>query len=740
MKHSPLSLAWIAILSVAHLASPDPSACPSHESSRNAGPRAFPDERYAVLPDGDEGAWRAGNPGQGFEAGFSAEGMRVVGSGPDGDPWGLGLRLVAWGREELVRPRAEGVVQTDGHRIEIRRGPLTEWYVNDERGIEQGFTIEEPYPASGGPARDPLRLVLAADEARAIDILPGGRTAVFRVAGSEIAVFYSGLRAWDSRDRELPARLAVEGTRLSILVEEAEASYPITIDPWVWTQQAKLLADDGAAGDYFGGSVAVDGDTLLVGAMLDEHLGVDSGSAYVFTRSGRGWVQQVKLLALDRSAGDEFGCRVALDGDTALVGARADDTSRGAAYVFVRSGTTWTEQAKLAAPNGIAHDKFGWSVSLDGDQALIGAFTDDDLGPESGTAFVFTRSGAVWSLQAKLTASDGAADDHFGYSTAIQGDTAVVGASMSSAPAWFSGAAYVFVMSGTSWIQQAKLTASDGDVNDMLGYSVSIDGETALVGASRDSEAAYNAGAAYVFVRSGTTWSQQAKLMASDATHQDMFGFGVFTSGDMALVGSPQDDDLASDAGAIYAFFRTGTTWTQRSKITASDGEYEDNFGRCIDFDGDVAVVSADFDDDLGGESGAAYVFRYEGAVAHAEHRNAGTNPSSYDVASLPVLGATYTGTVDLAGTTGHAFAVLVGYSSPMTFPLAGGQTLLVNIADPNGELLAQPPLAGPVATYDIPVPVDAALAGFEAFTQALHFGGVQPIALSNAQDLFLGS
>ncbi|MCG6975904.1 MAG: FG-GAP repeat protein, partial [Acidiferrobacterales bacterium] len=190
-----------------------------------------------------------------------------------------------------------------------------------------------------------------------------------------------------------------------------------------------------------------------------------------------------KLIASDGAAGDQFGRSVSVSGDTAVVGAYAKDSSRGAAYVFTRTGDTWSYQAKLIAEDGVANDLFGFSVSVSGDTAIISAHSDDDNGNSSGSAYVFTRSGSVWSQQAKLIAGDAAANDLFGVSVSVSGDTAVIGASLNDDNGNASGSAYVFTRSGGVWSQQAKLLAADGAANDQFGRSVSVSGDTAVVGA-----------------------------------------------------------------------------------------------------------------------------------------------------------------------------------------------------------------------------------------------------------------
>jgi len=345
------------------------------------------------------------------------------------------------------------------------------------------------------------------------------------------------------------------------LIKQVIESGAISNDDWL--EQDKLLASDGAEGDRFGFSVSIDGGYAIVGSPWDDDNGQNSGSAYIFTRSGTDWTQQAKLLASDGAEGDDFGVSVSIDGDYAIVGAYFDDDNgggSGSAYVFTRSGTVWTEQAKLLASDGAAGDLFGRSVSIDGDYAIVGAFRDDDNGETSGSAYVFTRSGTTWTQQAKLLASDGTAGDQFGYSVSIDGDYAIVGVYRYDDNGDWSGSAYVFNRSGTDWTEQAKLLASDGAEGDDFGCSVSIDGDYAIVGAYHDGDNGSNSGSAYVFTRSGTVWTEQAKLLASDGAAGDMFGYSVSIDGDYAIVGVYRNDDNGDWSGSAYVFTTEGAS------------------------------------------------------------------------------------------------------------------------------------------------------------------------------------
>ena len=372
-------------------------------------------------------------------------------------------------------------------------------------------------------------------------------------------------------------------------------------------QTGKLVASDGSNNDEFGISVSISGDTAVIGAVLD---GVgqsfNRGAAYVFTRSGGVWTEQQKLTASDAAPADFFGFSVSISGNTVVIGAFGDDSSRGAAYVFTRSGTLWTEQQKLTAPDREPGDGFGRGVSVSGDTAIIGANGDDSA---RGSAYVFTRSGTVWTGQQKLTASDGAAADLFGFSVVVSGDTAIVGAYGKDVELnGDQGAAYVFTRSGNVWTEQQRLTASDGGASDLFGFSLAVSGETAVVGAPFDDLAVnVDQGSAYVFKRNGSVWTEQQKLTASDGLDNDQFGTSVAISGDIVVIGASRDDLGANiDQGSAYVFTRSGTTWTGQQKLTASDGALNDFFGRSVALSGNNALIGA-----YGDESsrGSAYTF-----------------------------------------------------------------------------------------------------------------------------------
>ena len=373
-------------------------------------------------------------------------------------------------------------------------------------------------------------------------------------------------------------------------------------------EEAKLLASDGAAGDQFGRRVAVDDDTAVVGADMDDNAkGTNAGAAYVFVRSGTTWSQQAKLVAGDGVGGDQFGYDVSISADTILVGAVVGDglaTNSGSAYVFVRSGTVWTEQAELAANDGLGGDRFGSSVSISGETALVGADRDDSPATDAGSAYVFVRTGTTWSQQAKLLSSSPTTGSTFGSSVSLSGDTACIGQ-----PGWGAsnqGRASVFVRVGTAWSEQGVMNGPfGGSLNAFFGSSVAVLGDTALIGRPGSNS---GTGDAFAWVRSGTTWSEQAQLQRSDPS-SDSFGTSVALWPDRALIGSPRDDDMGTNSGSVYVFQRVGTTWSEASKKTANDGAAFDQFGNSVAASGGTFLVGAYLDDDQGTDSGSSYAF-----------------------------------------------------------------------------------------------------------------------------------
>lgn len=328
-----------------------------------------------------------------------------------------------------------------------------------------------------------------------------------------------------------------------------------------WAHEAKLIASDAGSSDFFGYSVAIDGDTAVVGAVLDDAVGFDSGSAYVFVRSAGVWSEQAKLLPSDLGASDQCGYAVAVDGDTLAVGAieaNGNVSDSGAVYVFARSGSTWTEQAKLSGPPNFG-GSFGRSVAIEGDTLVVG--DDTAVGFQFGRAFVFRRSGSTWTQIAELVSNAPTTNDAFGCSVAIAADTVVVGARGATGYVFGTGAAFVFRESAGTWSLEAKLfqPLTEYTGGDLYGWSVAVDGDRAIVSAlSLDWSPTNDVGAVYVYDRFGTAWKLGMTLAAPDPRGFPLptqaFGVSVAVDGEHVLVGATADDALGTDSGSVYAF------------------------------------------------------------------------------------------------------------------------------------------------------------------------------------------
>jgi hypothetical protein len=462
----------------------------------------------------------------------------------------------------------------EGPRVSFRHGRVTEWFVNGEAGLEQGFTVASRQ-ATG-------KLSLTLDTGG--DLLPAlsGPEIVFRSAGSD-RLRYAGLKSWDRNGRVLPSRVTLDGRQLRIEVDDAAASYPIIVDPII--QQTVLVRTGAVSGDFAGNSVALssDGTTALVGASGEN---CDTGAAYVFVRSGNAWTQQAAFTNGDTTR-DYFGHSVALsaDGNTALVG--ANGAPGVAACVFTRSGNTWSAAVKIPNPT-TQYDGFGYSVALSGDgkTALIGLI--------GATAYVFTLQNGAWTEQQNLLTSKFTVAD-YGDAVALSGDgnTALVADYVANG----NGEVAVFTRSGGTWTEHSPLSGQ----SDFFGFSVALngDGTTALVGCDP-----FPTGAVFVYTALGNVWTQQQEITSSFSS--DNFGDSVALSGDgnLALVGA----GYRNPGGAADLFTRSGGVWTKAAELTAAVEGSADAFGSSVALssNGNIALSGA-----IGanGDTGAAYPF-----------------------------------------------------------------------------------------------------------------------------------
>jgi len=345
----------------------------------------------------------------------------------------------------------------------------------------------------------------------------------------------------------------------------------------------------------------------LIGAIFDDDNGTDSGAAYIFELIGGNWTETAKLIASDGDVEDRFGSSVSLSGNRALIGAHGVGTKPGSSYVFDLQGGSWSQTAKLMASDGAANDYFGYSVSLSGDRALVGAFRDNN-GSNIGSVYVYDLQGGSWTETTKLIASD--VTYYFGFSVSLSGDRALIGTYGNEDNGSNSGAAYVFDLQGGSWSQTDKLLASDGAANDYFGWSVSLYGDRALIGAYGDADNGSYSGSAYVFDLSGGSWAETAKLTAADGSANDYFGNTVSLFGDRALIGAFFDDAIGNDSGSAYVFDLQGGGWIETDKLIASDGAVNNYFGFSVSLSGEQVLIGAYGDNDNGNSSGSAYIFK----------------------------------------------------------------------------------------------------------------------------------
>lgn len=367
----------------------------------------------------------------------------------------------------------------------------------------------------------------------------------------------------------------------------------------LWNQQTKLTAFDAEPEDGFGVGIAISQNTLIVGAHGDSDYGRATGSAYVYTRKGPNWELESKLTAADAHSWDTFGYSVAIDGNTAIVGAIREG-GHGAAYIFVRNKGVWVQQAKLIG--GKTDKFFGISVAISGKTVLVGS--NYEHRSETGAVYIFNRKGDKWQQQTKIVGNDAAIGDSFGYSISLFNNTAVIGApSVRVDGNSGAGAAYIFVKKGEVWKQQAKLTALDPSKYSGFGHSVSLFGGTALIGAPNH----LGDGAVYVFSRVDGSWEFQTKLKPSDMYNG--YGYSVALFGDRALIGAWFDSDLSRYSGSAYLFQRIDNEWEEITQFYASDPNPNNFFGNSVAFQGDTVVVGS-YGEPKRTFTGAVYIFK----------------------------------------------------------------------------------------------------------------------------------
>jgi hypothetical protein len=511
---------------------------------------------------------QAVTPSQHLRADFSSRGVTVASGNAR-----VSLMLSAYGYASALGRVAPVAPSARANRVSYSHGALSEWFVNGPLGLEQGFSVSSRPRVGTGP------LTFSIGLAGNLDAKLEHQSVLLAGAGARLR--YGGLVVTDARGRLLHSWLALRDGHVLIRVEDHNATYPLRVDPFI--QQGEQLSAGGAVGSgAFGTSVALspDGDTALVGGPLD---GAGVGSAWVFTRSGSTWTQQgPKLSGSGESGKGSFGSSVALgaEGSTALIGAPLDNNDAGAVWIFKRSGSTWTQQGpKLSGSGESGVIFFGKSVALSssGATALIGGQVDNS---DRGAAWVFTRANSSWRRRVKLAGSGASFQGRFGSSVALSanGRTALVGGYANEGV----GGAWVFTRSGSKWRQQGpELTGSSESTGTNFGYSVALSdsGDTALIGGPDE---AAKAGSAWVYTRSGSSWSQQGPKLTGGASAGSSFGSSVALSGNgnVALVGDPQEN---SDAGSAWVFTRSGSAWSEAgSQLIGGEESASGAFGASV--------------------------------------------------------------------------------------------------------------------------------------------------------------
>ncbi|MCC6213656.1 MAG: hypothetical protein IT376_02220 [Polyangiaceae bacterium] len=568
--------------------------------------------------------------GGGFELSYDAGTRALSGrwqpARPTPEPVRLAFRLERWGAPGALAPApAPARTTASGNRVELDRGALVEWYVNGRLGLEQGFTIAAPPEDRAGL---PLVLELGVEGDGTVEAAgAGGALALVSREGVPWAS-YGELYVSDASGAELPARLEASGRGVRIVVEAARAEYPIEIDPTIWIQQGELAHEEKRSWGDAGRAVGASGTTVIVGAPSDTSTPGQRGTAYVFVQAGTAWAEQAELRPTLPGGDESFGASVGITGSTAVVGAPNASVAYGSgrAYVFVRSGTSWAQQAQLEPPQASPANNVGSGAAVGATTVLLGA-------PWLG-AYVFERAGTTWAYQQTLNANQTA-----GTAVALSGTTAAVGANYDGTIANQAGAVHVYVRSGTTWTEQQQLFAADAQTGDFFGSAVALENNVLVVGAAYEDDKGNDAGAAYVFVRSGTTWAQQQKLVAADGSGDDKFGRSVALIGTTALVGAPGDANAGSGSG--YVFVRAGTSWTQQQKLASSSG----GLGTSAALLADLAILGAPSGDGLGApnsSSGDARVFARSG-TAWTEQATLGPSDTARGDRLGTAVGATST-------------------------------------------------------------------------------------------------
>ena len=608
----------------------------------------------AVQDTSGEHTYRLKNPQHSLAAELGSGGVSI--SSAESAEWTWSLKFDGYGRGTLLDHVAAPSLTAEGNRVEYQYpAGVTEWYVNGPLGLQQGFTFEsKPSPQIEGPLV--VRQTMSGDVT--VEVNGNGTSALLRSQESPNALKYGGLYAYDASGVELGVRLQATSSGLSILVDDAGAQYPITIDPFIGKVLLAGTADDPREG--FGVSVSISGDTVVVGATNFSY-GVH-GAVYLFTLPDGEQTAAPEAIVLKSpraEPGDSFGNSVSISDDTIVVGApweRDEELHEwrrfGAAYVFTKPSGGWvstSDAARLTAPDDASVTWFGTSVAVSGDTVVVGApgHRYRPWEETSRAAYVFTKPNDGWSDTSEaveLTAPDGSRNDQFGHSVAVSGDTVVVGAYLADLndDEEDFGAAYVFTKPSGGWedtSDSVRLTAPDGAEGREFGRSVSVSGDTLVIGAPysgrytgfeiyREAREAEDKtpylGSVYVYGTASADWTDSqspVKLTAPDGFPWTRFGWSVSVNGDAIAVGETESRHATQpgeyayiQGGAAYVFSKPPQGWSsaaERRELSVPNPMRYDSYGSSVFVNGDIAVVGAPRDGNENGPyAGSAYLFR----------------------------------------------------------------------------------------------------------------------------------
>lgn len=563
----------------------------------STGEIATRDRTIQVVPTAEDcDAWRASIARHGFDAVYCTDRPRFQ-AGDGAEP--MSLHLSAASRAGLRRELTAPTFRIDGARVEYSRPGISEWYWNRAAGVLFGVVLEsDPCPVANAASGVTLEFALASEDD--VDVLPGGSSVAFTDAEHGTSFVLCDLRCYDARGAELKSRFGAAENTLTISVDDANAVYPIWIDPWIVTPEARLAPSDvsGSFPSEFGTAVTIDGDIAVIGGMFaDSEQVLDTGSAYVYRRQSGAWLEQQKIVPDGAVTFDRFGAPLLVNGDVLFASSVSKTvsglTNAGMVYLYRNDGNAWTLANTLHAAVPFASTLFGSGVSLHGDKLAIGA---------TAAVYVFTGVGTTWTEQQRILVSGSN-----GHAVSVFGDTVVTGAFADShgGTMQLAGSAFVFTSSAGVWSPQARVIASDPHSMDEFGSSVALYGDTLAVGAPGNAT-----GVVYVFERNAAVWTQTARLTAANALTGDNFGISISLVGDTLVIGAyfhevPGQPQLGA-VGAAYVFERRAGVWTEAAQLLPSVVHADSRFGKAVAYDGASIAVGAYLDQ----PDGAAYVYR----------------------------------------------------------------------------------------------------------------------------------